>query len=119
MHDFTCQVHIRCRVGQKTVTLTSVIDAHLPSIDDVTNVDSMDGSGLYAASAVSDARLPCPQVKKDPKSGQTKGFGFIRFGTFESQMRVLSQRHMIDGRWCDVKIPNSRSMVRYPTHAQW
>ncbi|XP_037085397.1 TAR DNA-binding protein 43-like [Pollicipes pollicipes] len=50
------------------------------------------------------------QVKKDPKSGQSKGFGFIRFGTFESQMRVLSQRHMIDGRWCDVKIPNSRSM---------
>ncbi|XP_043209157.1 TAR DNA-binding protein 43-like isoform X3 [Amphibalanus amphitrite] len=49
------------------------------------------------------------QVKKDPKSGQSKGFGFIRFGTFESQMRVLSQRHMIDGRWCDVKIPNSRS----------
>jgi len=50
------------------------------------------------------------QVKKDPKSGQSKGFGFIRFGSFESQMRVLSQRHMIDGRWCDVKIPNSRSM---------
>ena len=50
------------------------------------------------------------QVKKDPKSGQTKGFGFIRFGSFEAQMCVLSQRHMIDGCWCDVKIPNSRSM---------
>jgi hypothetical protein len=48
------------------------------------------------------------QVKKDPKSGQSKGFGFIRFGTYESQMRVLAQRHMIDGRWCDVKIPNSK-----------
>lgn len=48
------------------------------------------------------------QVKKDPKSGQSKGFGFIRFANFESQMRVLSQRHMIDGRWCDVKIPNSK-----------
>ncbi|GLH08297.1 Heterogeneous nuclear ribonucleoprotein A1, A2/B1 homolog [Gryllus bimaculatus] len=48
------------------------------------------------------------QVKKDPKSGQSKGFGFIRFSSFESQMRVLSQRHMIDGRWCDVKIPNSK-----------
>ena len=23
-------------------------------------------------------------------------------------MRVLAQRHMIDGRWCDVKIPNSK-----------
>eukprot|EP00095_Tigriopus_kingsejongensis_P010954 maker-scaffold129_size324999-snap-gene-1.19 protein:Tk10954 transcript:maker-scaffold129_size324999-snap-gene-1.19-mRNA-1 annotation:"tar dna-binding protein 43" len=48
------------------------------------------------------------QVKKDIKTGQSKGFGFIRFGSYESQMRVLAQRHMIDGRWCDVKIPNSK-----------
>jgi RNA recognition motif-containing protein len=48
------------------------------------------------------------QVKKDIKTGQSKGFGFIRFASFESQMRVLAQRHMIDGRWCDVKIPNSK-----------
>lgn len=48
------------------------------------------------------------QVKKDIKSGQSKGFGFIRFATYEAQMRVLAQRHMIDGRWCDVKIPNSK-----------
>jgi len=48
------------------------------------------------------------QVKKDPKSGQSKGFGFIRFANYESQARVLSKRHMIDGRWCDVKIPNSK-----------
>lgn len=48
------------------------------------------------------------QVKKDIKTGQSKGFGFIRFGLYESQMRVLAQRHMIDGRWCDVKIPNSK-----------
>lgn len=48
------------------------------------------------------------QVKKDAKTGQSKGFGFIRFASYETQMRVLSQRHMIDGRWCDVKIPNSK-----------
>ena len=48
------------------------------------------------------------QVKKDIKTGQSKGFGFIRFSNYESQMRVLAQRHMIDGRWCDVKIPNSK-----------
>lgn len=48
------------------------------------------------------------QVKKDPKTGQSKGFGFIRFASYESQMRVLAQRHMIDGRWCDVKVPNSK-----------
>ena len=48
------------------------------------------------------------QVKKDIKTGQSKGFGFIRFASYEVQMRVLAQRHMIDGRWCDVKIPNSK-----------
>uniref|UniRef100_T1J0V8 TAR DNA-binding protein 43 n=1 Tax=Strigamia maritima TaxID=126957 RepID=T1J0V8_STRMM len=48
------------------------------------------------------------QVKKDPKTSQSKGFGFIRFASYDSQMRVLAQRHMIDGRWCDVKIPNSK-----------
>lgn len=51
------------------------------------------------------------QVKKDAKSGQSKGFGFIRFASYESQMRVLAQRHMIDGRWCDVKVPNSKVII--------
>lgn len=48
------------------------------------------------------------QVKKDSKTGQSKGFGFIRFANYDSQIRVLSQRHLIEGRWCDVKIPNSK-----------
>lgn len=48
------------------------------------------------------------QVKVDPKTGQSKGFGFIRFKDIESQMRVISQRHLIGERWCDVKIPNSK-----------
>jgi len=48
------------------------------------------------------------QVKKDVKTGQSKGFGFIRFASYDSQLRVLSQRHLIEGRWCDVKIPNSK-----------
>ena len=52
------------------------------------------------------------QVKKDIKTGQSKGFGFIRFASYEVQMRVLAQRHMIDGRWCDVKIPNSKVIYR-------
>lgn len=55
-----------------------------------------------------------PQVKKDPKTNQSKGFGFIRFGNYETQVRVLSQRHMIDGRLCDVKIPNSK--VTHPCY---
>lgn len=53
------------------------------------------------------------QVKKDIKTGQSKGFGFIRFASYEVQMRVLAQRHMIDGRWCDVKIPNSKVNNEY------
>ncbi|XP_022344193.1 TAR DNA-binding protein 43-like isoform X1 [Crassostrea virginica] len=47
------------------------------------------------------------QVKRDPKTGASKGFGFIRFLEYDSQVKVLAQRHMIDGRWCDVAIPNS------------
>ncbi|XP_005095335.1 TAR DNA-binding protein 43 isoform X2 [Aplysia californica] len=48
------------------------------------------------------------QVKRDIKTGQSKGFGFIRFTAYESQVKCCAQRHMIDGRWCDVTIPNSK-----------
>ncbi|KAL7034251.1 hypothetical protein ACKWTF_007915 [Chironomus riparius] len=47
------------------------------------------------------------QVKKDAK-GQSKGFGFVRFSNYETQLRVLGQRHHIDSRWCEVKVPNSK-----------
>ncbi|XP_050513117.1 TAR DNA-binding protein 43 isoform X1 [Diabrotica virgifera virgifera] len=47
------------------------------------------------------------QLKTD-KEGRSKGYGFIRFAKYECQIKVLSQRHMIEGRWCDVKIPNSK-----------
>lgn len=50
------------------------------------------------------------QLKRD-KSGSFKGFGFIRFATYASQMRALAQRHNIDGRWVDVRIPNSKEGV--------
>ncbi|XP_017839816.1 TAR DNA-binding protein 43 isoform X1 [Drosophila busckii] len=50
------------------------------------------------------------QIKKDVKSGQSKGFGFVRFGSYEAQMRVLANRHLIDGRWCEVKVPNSKGI---------
>ncbi|XP_078498369.1 TAR DNA-binding protein 43-like isoform X1 [Lissotriton helveticus] len=48
------------------------------------------------------------QVKKDTKTGNSKGFGFVRFTEYETQVKVMSQRHMIDGRWCDCKFPNSK-----------
>ena len=50
-------------------------------------------------------------MKKDIKTGQSKGFGFVRFTDYDSQVKCLAQRHMIDGRWCDVRIPNSRVSV--------
>uniref|UniRef100_A0A672Q360 TAR DNA-binding protein 43 n=1 Tax=Sinocyclocheilus grahami TaxID=75366 RepID=A0A672Q360_SINGR len=48
------------------------------------------------------------QVKRDVKTGNSKGFGFVRFAEWEAQGKVMSQRHMIDGRWCDCKLPNSK-----------
>lgn len=50
------------------------------------------------------------QLKRD-KNGTFKGFGFIRFATYASQMRALAQRHNIEGRWVDVRIPNSKEGV--------
>ncbi|XP_063547577.1 TAR DNA-binding protein 43-like [Cydia strobilella] len=50
------------------------------------------------------------QLKRD-KNGTFKGFGFIRFATYVSQMRALAQRHNIEGRWVDVRIPNSKEGV--------
>ncbi|GFN93530.1 tar DNA-binding protein 43 [Plakobranchus ocellatus] len=52
------------------------------------------------------------QVKKEPKTGQSKGFGFVRFAEYDSQVKCMAQRHMIDGRWCDVRIPNSKSGIK-------
>lgn len=44
----------------------------------------------------------------------------MRFTEYEAQEKVISQRHMIDGRWCDCKLPNSKvNMVmsmHIPTH---
>jgi len=48
------------------------------------------------------------QLKKRPGTGESKGFAFIRFADKEVEKKVLLQRHMIDGRWCDIKIPESQ-----------
>lgn len=47
-------------------------------------------------------------IKRDPKNGRSRGYGFIRFQEYAAQVMCLSNRHFIDGRWCDVKIPDSR-----------
>ncbi|KFB52252.1 AGAP003497-PA-like protein [Anopheles sinensis] len=53
------------------------------------------------------------QIKKDSKTGQSKGYGFIRFAKFECQMKALSKRHLIDSRWCDVKVPSSKDQMQH------
>jgi RNA recognition motif-containing protein len=35
---------------------------------------------------------------------QSKGFAFIKFKDLEAQEKVLLTRHMIQDRWCDVKV---------------
>lgn len=47
------------------------------------------------------------QIKRD-SAGKSKGYGFIKFKEYEAQQKVVAQRHNIDGRWCDVRIPNSK-----------
>jgi len=41
-------------------------------------------------------------------NGESKGFGFIRFVEKESESKVLLQKHLIGGRWCEVKVPDSK-----------
>jgi hypothetical protein len=48
------------------------------------------------------------QLKRDPINNHSKGFAFIRYSSFDSQIKAMSQRHFLDGRWCEVRIPNSK-----------
>uniref|UniRef100_A0A8C5LT30 TAR DNA-binding protein 43 n=1 Tax=Leptobrachium leishanense TaxID=445787 RepID=A0A8C5LT30_9ANUR len=58
------------------------------------------------------------QVKKDTKTGHSKGFGFVRFADYETQVKVMSQRHMIDGGGCDCKLPNSKQSPDEPMQSR-
>ncbi|XP_077459117.1 TAR DNA binding protein, like isoform X1 [Stigmatopora argus] len=58
------------------------------------------------------------QIKRDANTGNSKGFGFVRFTEYETQVKVISQRHMIDGRWCDCKLPNSKSFTDEPMRSR-
>uniref|UniRef100_A0A8D0W2H7 TAR DNA-binding protein 43 n=1 Tax=Sus scrofa TaxID=9823 RepID=A0A8D0W2H7_PIG len=48
------------------------------------------------------------QVIKDIKTSHSKGFGFFHFMEYETQVKVMSQRHMIDGQGCDYEPLRSR-----------
>lgn len=48
------------------------------------------------------------QLKKDLE-GKSRGFGFIRYKTLEDQGRCLAERHYIEGRQLEVKLPQSKT----------
>lgn len=58
------------------------------------------------------------QIKTDPKSGKSRGFGFVRFAKSSIQNKLLSMRHFIDGRWCDVRVPLSKAEAEASKAAQ-
>lgn len=45
---------------------------------------------------------------KTKPSGESRGFAFIRFVDKSVERKVTMQKHLIDGRWCDVRIPESK-----------
>ncbi|XP_050424980.1 TAR DNA-binding protein 43-like [Adelges cooleyi] len=49
--------------------------------------------------------LRMAQIKKTA-DGRSRGFGFIRFKEQESQVRSMLDSHVINGRRCEIKIPN-------------
>ncbi|XP_065560550.1 TAR DNA-binding protein 43-like isoform X1 [Artemia franciscana] len=49
------------------------------------------------------------EIKRDSHTGKSKGFGFIHFKDFDSQIQVLTKKHFIGGRLCEVKIPNEKT----------
>jgi hypothetical protein len=57
------------------------------------------------------------EIKRDA-NGQSRGFGFIRFKNYESQLAVINKRHFIDGRHVDVKIPDSKTSAHEPECAR-
>ena len=48
--------------------------------------------------------LSMVQLKKDLE-GKSRGFGFIRYKNLEDQGRCFSERHYIEGRSVEVKLP--------------
>ena len=46
-------------------------------------------------------------MKRDD-AGKSRGYGFIRYASYESQEMVIGKSHFIEGRSCEVKIPHSK-----------
>lgn len=48
------------------------------------------------------------QIKRDPDTGKSRGYGFIRFSDYAGQVMCLAERHLIDDRLCEVRVPLSK-----------
>jgi len=57
------------------------------------------------------------EIKRDAH-GQSRGFGFVRYKDYESQLNALTKRHHIDGRNIDLKIPDSKNPLQEPECAR-
>jgi len=53
---------------------------------------------------------------KTKPSGESRGFAFIRFKDKAVEKKVTMQRHMIGGRLCDIKVPDSQMSKEAPTN---
>ncbi|VDP47792.1 unnamed protein product [Schistosoma margrebowiei] len=56
-------------------------------------------------------RIAQDRIKRDPVTQQSKGYGFIRFADYTAQVMCLAERHTIENRQCDVRIPISKVTI--------
>ncbi|XP_065060755.1 TAR DNA-binding protein 43-like, partial [Rhopilema esculentum] len=54
------------------------------------------------------------QVKKDPMTGESRGFGFVTFADNEAAEEVLGRTHTILGRRCEVRLPRAKDDPHIP-----
>eukprot|EP00112_Aurelia_sp_Birch-Aquarium-sp1_P024544 Seg782.4 transcript_id=Seg782.4/GoldUCD/mRNA.D3Y31 product="TAR DNA-binding protein 43" protein_id=Seg782.4/GoldUCD/D3Y31 len=54
------------------------------------------------------------QVKKDPMTGESRGFGFVSFADNKAAETVLSRTHLILGRRCEVRLPRPKDDPHIP-----
>jgi len=89
----------RLNAKPKVVTTTDLIVRNLPY--------TLEEEGLRAYFETF-GELVMVQLKKDLE-GKSRGFGFIRYKNLEDQGRCFSERHYIEGRSVEVKLPQSKS----------